>query len=464
MKKILKYILVSALVAGLWSCSKDDDTTPEPGPVVTTITLGADGIEFVQAGGKMEISVISPERPQVTDMPEWITKAKTGIYNNHACVITLTAELNPAYDPREGTVTVASGSLTATFTVTQSGRTRPTPPEDTGLTTTLVTESPTANAQALFDYMLGIYGQKTLSAVIADVNWNHNQADAIYNNTGKYPAINCYDFIHILYSGENWINYSDLTPVTEWADAGGIVSLMWHFNVPVSRNAGNDDVTCTASLTEFSPSNALTSGTWENRWFYAQMDKVVDVILALQEKDIAALWRPFHEGAGNACAKHGGEVWFWWGKEGPEVYKRLWNTMFEYFAEKGIRNLIWIWTTQNYNGNSNAYELDLEWYPGDGYVDMVGRDLYGYDAAKTASEYEIAKTWYPTKMIALAECGPDGSTACAIPSEAWAAGGKWSYFMPWYGDAAPDFTWWSAAMNSDDVITREGLPSDLFVY
>lgn len=40
---------------------------------------------------------------------------------------------------------------------------------------------------------------------------------------------------------------------------------------------------------------------------------------------------------------------------------------FNYFKKEGINNLIWVWTTQT---------KDSEFYPGDEYVDMVGRDMY----------------------------------------------------------------------------------------
>ena len=139
----------------------------------------------------------------------------------------------------------------------------------------------TEKTKRLYKYLQLNYGSKTLSSVIANVNWNTQEADKIYQATGKYPAINCYDFIHIYVpkQGSNgWINYNDITPVTNWADQGGLVSLMWHFNVPKTESTvlGTDGsgVTCTPSETTFKAANALTAGTWENKWFYQEMDKV----------------------------------------------------------------------------------------------------------------------------------------------------------------------------------------------
>ena len=46
--------------------------------------------------------------------------------------------------------------------------------------------------------------------------------------------------------------------------------------------------------------------------------------------------------------------------------------MFNYFKTEGLDNLIWVWTTE---GN------DADWYPGDQYVDIVGRDVYNKETA-----------------------------------------------------------------------------------
>lgn len=317
----------------------------------------------------------------------------------------------------------------------------------------------------LYKYLKLNYGSRVLSGIMADVAWNHDEADAVYAKTGKYPAINCYDFIHIhVPDGNGWINYKDLTPVTEWADAGGIVSLMWHFNVPKTETTtvGSDGsgVTTLPSQTTFKASNALVSGTWENQWFMAQMDKVADVLLRLQDAGVTALWRPFHEAAGNSTLKSGadwGKAWFWWGADGAETYKRLWQTMFSHFQSKGIHNLIWVWTTQHYNGDAASYDSDADWYPGDNYVDIIGRDLYGNNASMQHSEFAGIQAMYPGKLVALSECGVDAAnlTPTATVGEAWNAGAKWSWFMPWYGSNMPSDSWWATAMADPRVITRD---------
>ena len=330
-------------------------------------------------------------------------------------------------------------------------------------------------AKKLYGYFVEQYGQKCISSVMANVNWNNTIADKVNTLTGKYPAMNCYDFIHIYVpnQGSNgWINYNDITPVQTWHEAGGIVQLMWHFNVPKTETTeiktDGSGVTCTPGETTFKAANALVGGTWENKWFYEQMDRVIAVVLKLQEAGIAATWRPFHEGAGNATLKSGaswGKAWFWWGYDGADTYKKLWTAMFDYFKQKGVQNLIWIWTTQNYNGDSNSYNQDTDWYPGNQYCDIVARDLYGCDANQNLQEFTEIQARYPNKMVVLGECGKGNSGEQGMISDCWTKGAKWGHFMVWYqgGQGSTDTmcsdAWWCNAMGNPNVITRDQLPN-----
>jgi mannan endo-1,4-beta-mannosidase len=120
--------------------------------------------------------------------------------------------------------------------------------------------------------------------------------------------------------------------------------------------------------------------------------------------------------------------------------------MFERFRDEGVNNLIWVWTTET---------GDNDWYPGDDYVDIIGRDLYGKEASAVYEEYAAIDAAYPDRIIGLSECGTVG-----LISEQWAAGARWSWFMPWYGnsdDGNPHATdaWWTDAMRQDFVITRD---------
>ena len=431
-----------------------------------TISLSTETLSVELAGGSFPLTVTAPSKPKVSAKPDWVT-VQDGTYNPETYKVTLTLKVEAygLYGSREGEVTVSAGSLSKTLKITQQGREKP-EMVDVDIDTELVTQGANTEVQALYDYLLSQYGKKTISSVTADVAWNTKIAQKVFRNTGKYPAVNCYDFIHICVpEGNGWIDYNDLTPVTEWADAGGIVSLMWHFNVPLSAatevKTDGSGVAFYSGKSTFKASNALVEGTWENVWYKDQVGKVADIILRLQEKGIVAIWRPYHEAAGNYHAlKWKGTAWFWWGDEGPEVFKALWNDMFDFFYAKGIRNLIWVWTAQSFNGDPSSFDSDESWYPGDDKVDVVARDIYGSTAIMVTEEFVTLQNTYPHKMIALGECG-HGEGNAAFPSlvETWNMGAKWSWFMPWGSSdgTMAGWDWMKEAMSGDFVITRDNI-------
>lgn len=419
-----------------------------------------------------------------------------------------------------------------------------------------------AKAVKLYNYLLDNFETKTLSAMMANVAWNTEMSEKVYGWTGKYPAINCFDYVHLPASvaGADWINYGDITPVKDWSDKGGIVAAMWHWNVPKKavgeasstqiwegeivmpgdwsgnvqmtddaakavfadaqvgqvirvavkdvaagaqgsfKNSGwseiasgtdyfdisgdytlvitedvlkslqeggliigghdytavavylenngtaldpNKDYAFYKADTEFDATNATVEGTWENKVFTEDLKNAAAYLKLLRDADIPVLWRPFHEAAGG---------WFWWGKDAAS-FKSLWIAMFNYFKTEGLDNLIWVWTTE---GN------DADWYPGDQYVDIVGRDVYNKETADCVSEYTSIAENYGNKIVSLSECGTVGPI-----SEQWASGARWSWFMPWYDgtneDGSPvvhaDEAWWKDAMSQEFVVSREELPS-----
>ncbi|MDR1119733.1 MAG: Ig-like domain-containing protein [Dysgonamonadaceae bacterium] len=315
-----------------------------------------------------------------------------------------------------------------------------------------VTENPSPEAVALYNYLRGSYGNKIIAGTVAQVAWNTVEAERVERWTGKFPKINVFDYIHLWASPTNWIDYGDISVIENWHNAGGIVGAMWHWNVPKSETAAGGDVTFRPEETTFRPANALVSGTWENTVMLADLGKMADYLLLLKNKNIPVLWRPLHEAAGNMYATgYKGAAWFWWGRDGAEAFKSLWIYMFNYFESKGLNNLIWIWTTE---------VTDSPFYPGNGYVDIVGRDLYNNaSATATAAQFKQIQDLYPTKMITLAECGN-----VANIGEQWNAGARWAWFMPWYDYNAADSDilphehagkqWWLNAVNQQFVVTR----------
>ncbi|MEL5892424.1 glycosyl hydrolase [Bacteroides sp. GD17] len=326
----------------------------------------------------------------------------------------------------------------------------------------LVTSNPLPQARKVYAYLASVYGKKSLSGTMANVNWNIAEAELVQRATGKYPAIAFFDYIHLFASPANWIDYSDTKVVEDWWNAGGLVGAGWHWNVPNVENG--TEYTCTPGngtqnsdgnwTTAFRPKHATVEGTWENRVVKADLKKIAEYLKLLQDKNIPVIWRPLHEAAGNIYEYTGGTAWFWWGYDGADAYKKLWIYMFDFFKEQGINNLIWVWTTQT---------KDDEFYPGDDYVDIVGRDIYNQKSGTdNAAQYSAVAKSYSKKLVALSECGN-----VAPVSSQWSAGARWSFFMPWYqynatsldGHGHADTAWWKDAMAQDFVITRDQLPS-----
>lgn len=319
------------------------------------------------------------------------------------------------------------------------------------ITEQLVVPNPSSQAKNVYSFLRENYGAKVVSGTMANVSWNSHEAEWVYKHTGKYPALNCFDYVHLYASPANWIDYSNVQVAEDWWNANGLVAAMWHWNVP-KRVGSTDDYTFYAKDTDFDLTKALISGTPEHTILQTDLDKLGNYLLLLKAKNIPVIWRPLHEAAGK---------WFWWGAKDAASYRALWIMMFETFADKGLNNLIWVWTSET---NDDA------WYPGDKYVDIVGCDLYN-----SASVNEIVvihdklKETYPNKIIALTEFG----NVAAFETQ-WNSGATWSWVMPWYdydrtvstsgivfddtSHKHANIMYWKALFASDKAISRDQMP------
>ena len=110
--------------------------------------------------------------------------------------------------------------------------------------------------------------------------------------------------------------------------------------------------------------NQILPGGTYNAAFRAYLDMVADYA---HQVDGAVLFRPFHENTGS---------WFWWGAAlcDEQTYKSVYKYTVEYLRdEKNVHNFLYV-----YGPGSEAASVEeyASRYPGDGYVDMVGFDMY----------------------------------------------------------------------------------------
>lgn len=474
MKKLLRHTLCLAIATmTLFACKPDEPTpTPEEAMHLKSQSI-AEGAE-IDAFGVTEL-VLTYDK-----MIKLSSTAKVTINGLEAApvVSSVTAKIPLALTPgetykveaTEGSfvstrdAAVVSPAFSLTFTTKAAGSTD-------SIAAALCNPNATKEAKNVYNFLCEQYGKKIISSSIANVNWNFAEAELVYKATGKYPAMATMDYIHMFtmtshnpFSG--WVvPYNNITEVKKWWDNNGLLSACWHWNMPANKEAINnkDGYTCTPGAgtvgsnvtTCVKPSDIMNPDSWVYAVAQEDLQKMVEVLKLLQDAGIPMIWRPFHEASGNTYGQYAGSgAWFWWGAEGAAKYKELWQYVYNYFKDNGINNLIWVWTSQN-NG-------DTDWYPGDEYVDIVGQDIYNQNAVSNASDYIRLKSTYPNKLCTLSECGNVGKI-----SEQWAAGARWSYFMPWYdynatsldGHQHGNTEWWQDAVNCQYVITRDQMPS-----
>ena len=314
-------------------------------------------------------------------------------------------------------------------------------------------------AERLLKLLHYIDGEKTLSGTVANVNWNFNEAKWVQQHTGKWPALNCMDYIHHPFASKGgWIDYTNVAEVTNWHRQGGVLLIMWHWNVPANESGkysfyyGEE-----ADKTTFDVRKIFEPESEEYKLMLKDIDQIASYLKLLKARKIPVLWRPLHEAGGQ---------WFWWGRD-AEACNELWRVMYDRFTNHHkLDNLIWVWTQAA--AWNKPYSDGYRWYPGDDYVDIVSIDVYNNNSAANiySSCFRFLQRSSPSKLVALTECGN-------VPkfSAMWKARAKWLFFAPWYdygrtndpGSAefkstehgSCDAAWWQDAFEQDYVLSRE---------
>ena len=189
---------------------------------------------------------------------------------------------------------------------------------------------------------------------------------------------------------------------------GGINTFSWHMDNPVS---GGDSWDRTPAVARVLP------GGDRHAAYVARLDAAADFFLSLKDRrgrPIPVWFRPFHEQTGN---------WFWWGKgnAAPEDYKALWRFTVEYLRDRrGVHNLLYAYSTDVFDDAKDYFEF----YPGDGYVDLLGFDDY-HSITRSSSRriftnrLRLVVRWARErgKLAALTETGLE-----ALPVRNWWTG------------------------------------------
>jgi mannan endo-1,4-beta-mannosidase len=306
----------------------------------------------------------------------------------------------------------------------------------------LVTPNPTPEVICLYQFLKDNYGKKIVSGVMT--LFTNDEVDWLKQNVGKEPALVGIDF---LFTNRNYNWYSDNTPVTDainYYKRNGIPAMCWHWRDPSRRTEAFYSQSGNATdYTTFDITKVNDPSSSEYTAMLSDIDFVAGQLKRAQAANTPILWRPLHEAGGG---------WFWWGKDGASC-KKLWQLMYDRMVNyHQLRNLIWVYTKQP---NDDAF------YPGDEYVDIIGRDYYNTgDHSSVVGEFTtISSKFGNKKLVALSECGSSPDPDNLVKDDA-----KWSWFMPWNGDFVRSATYnsldfWKKAFGHDYVLTLDEMPS-----
>jgi len=232
---------------------------------------------------------------------------------------------------------------------------------------------------------------------------------------GAYPAVFGWELADLELGHEyniDGVNFEDMKRwIKEGYTAGGVITIAWHLNNPVSGGNAWDTTSAVHTILP-GGDNHETYKTWLDTFAdFVEDLKVKSGFLGLGSNSIPIIFRPFHEHTGG---------WFWWGRGhvSPDDYKALWRFTVEYLRdEKGLHNLLYAYSPDHFT----SQEEYLERYPGNDYVDIFGYDDYGSlhsdDSIGRLTDNlrkVVQMAEERDKFAALTETGLEG-----IPDEDW---------------------------------------------
>ncbi|MGN0578556.1 MAG: glycosyl hydrolase [Ruminiclostridium sp.] len=317
----------------------------------------------------------------------------------------------------------------------------------------LINPNASKEAKELMSFLADCYGKYVITGQQCE-GMNSTEYKAITAATDKSPAIIGLDLMDYTPSRvKKGTSCKTVEQAIEFSDAGGIVTICWHWGAPEKYiKNGTDKNGNPAWWGGFYTDNVnmdfakIMNKTDKEGYdlLMSDIDAIAVQLKKLCDAGVPVLFRPLHEASGG---------WFWWGSGGAEAYKKLWKTMYKKLTgEHGLNNLIWVWNGQN-----------ADWYPGDEYVDIIGEDIYPGTriySPQSSKFVEAADYTKSTKIVSLSENG------CLFDiDKAAAAGTLWSWFCVWGGEFAvsgstlsgkyTETSMWKTVYNHEKALTLD---------
>ncbi len=242
--------------------------------------------------------------------------------------------------------------------------------------------------------------------------WDEGRSD-VKEVCGDYPAVMGFDLGDLELGHDcnlDGVPFERMhREIVAQHDRGGIVTVSWHPNNPVTANNAWDP--SGDAVTQVLPDGKLHSKF--NGW----LDRVSQFISSLRTADgkqIPVIFRPWHEMSG---------AWFWWGDTRctAEQYKSLYRYTYKYLTRRGCRNIVWAYSP-NLADDTETVQHYEKFYPGDDVVDLLGIDIYQRNPDNAQyrqwlrSELDVIKQVGAKrrKLIALTETGYND-----VPDPTW---------------------------------------------
>lgn len=252
------------------------------------------------------------------------------------------------------------------------------------------TENMLANLKAIGDSSVYMFGHH--DDTVYGIGWEadytndstiHERSD-VKSICNDFPALLSFDLGHLELGDERNLDGVPFERIRQEIiahyDKGGMVTLSWHLNNPLS--GGSSWVADSLKSIETKTVSSVIEGGEKHELFLSWLDKVADFLNSLETPygvKVPVLFRPWHEHTGS---------WFWWGQAHctADQYKALWKMTTERLKEKGVTNALYAYSpgTES-DGDESKY---LERYPGDDIIDILGLDCYCF--APEADTTQIA--------------------------------------------------------------------------
>lgn len=211
-----------------------------------------------------------------------------------------------------------------------------------------------------------------------DLDHPSNWLKKVYDHTGIMPAYGCvtYDFDDDPFTDTRWNE-----GVKQMWDRGLLVGVYSFYANPCGGK-WNEPVQLEPI---FAPETSPVKAN-----FYRQMDRMAANLAWLKSRGIVVVYTPFVELDDRNK---------WHAKEGPKTGIRLFQLVHDYFTAKGLDNVIWAFHTTQRAGALQEY------YPGDAYVDIIGKSAYGRGLVFDEYDWAVQKKRTAGKVIWWAELG-----------------------------------------------------------